>query len=251
MTIPDLNELAGLLAKATPGPWRGVPSDDYQIEAYAYPRSYTHSFKSDDTGSALAVFGNRPADFGEANRDLVVAAVNALPHLLSEIERLTAERDAARAYAVRLETEVEDLRAVPWPQWAIDCLKLVRDESGYDGYDDADGVDLPDELSELINELRHQADKNVAEARASRKLDEAERGAEHYRVKSTTLRADLAAAREALERLERANDEVARCTTRERYLTDLADIQPALLDLDDARTAARKALSTGNQEGGA
>lgn len=60
------------------------------------------------------------------------------------------------------------------------------------------------------------------------------------------------ALREALERLEAANDAVAAATTRERYLTDLADVQPALLELDDARSAARAALSasaTTQQEG--
>ncbi len=62
----------------------------------------------------------------------------------------------------------------------------------------------------------------------------------------TRLSADAARVGElerVLERLERANDEVARCTTRERYLTDLADVQPALLELDDARRAARAALT--------
>lgn len=121
-------DLAGLLAKATALPWRGMPSDDYQIEASAYPRSYTHSFKGDDTGSALAVFGNRPADFGEANRDLAVAAVNALPHLLSEIERLTAERDAARASLGAMQNTAITLRANLAA--AREALRNIADEAG-------------------------------------------------------------------------------------------------------------------------
>lgn len=81
-----------------------------------------------------------------------------------------------------LEGELEEARFQPWPQWAEDMKKQIREVSGYDGYDDAtDGVNLPDELSELINELTNQAEKNVAEARASRKLDELERAVEHYR----------------------------------------------------------------------
>jgi hypothetical protein len=55
-----------------------------------------------------------------------------------------------------------------------------------------------------------------------------------------TREAELVA---ALDRLERANDAVAAATTRERYLTDLADVQPALLELDDARNAARAVLN--------
>jgi hypothetical protein len=90
MADRDCSELRALLAKATEGPWRAVPADDYEIAAAAYPTSYPHRFPGDDTGSALAVFGNRPADFGEANRNLVVAAVNALPALLDEIEVLRA-----------------------------------------------------------------------------------------------------------------------------------------------------------------
>lgn len=106
---PDREKLRQLAERATKGPWRGVPSDDYQIEASAYPRSYTHRFKGDDTGSALAVFGNRPADFGEANRDLVVAAVNALPSLLDEIERMEAERDAAVTSMKRVQSAAKTI----------------------------------------------------------------------------------------------------------------------------------------------
>jgi hypothetical protein len=81
-----------------------------------------------------------------------------------------------------LESELEEALYQPWPKWAEDMKKQIRDVSGYDGYDDAtDGVNLPDELSELINELTEQADKNVAEALAARKLDELESSVEHYR----------------------------------------------------------------------
>lgn len=89
-----IQELRGLIAKATPGPWDGLPSDDYVIVADAYPDKYGGIFQSDDTGPYLAVFGNRPNDYGEANRDLVVAAINHLPALLDRLE--AAERDTAR-----------------------------------------------------------------------------------------------------------------------------------------------------------
>lgn len=48
--------------------------------------------------------------------------------------------------------------------------------------------------------------------------------------------------RAALERLEAANNAVAAATSPARYLTDLDKVQPALLELDEARAAARAAL---------
>jgi hypothetical protein len=51
-----------------------------------------------------------------------------------------------------LESEIEDLRAESWPDWANQVLKIVRAQSGYDGYDDADGVDIPGEVQELADE---------------------------------------------------------------------------------------------------
>lgn len=47
-----------------------------------------------------------------------------------------------------------------WPEWATTCLKLIREVSGYDGYDDAEGVDLPEELRELIHELSRSPGMN-------------------------------------------------------------------------------------------
>ena len=58
-----------------------------------------------------------------------------------------------------------------------------------------------------------------------------------------SYKAEVAALLAALEWLEQANDAVAAATTRERYLTDLADVQPALLELDDARSFARAAIA--------
>jgi hypothetical protein len=111
--------LKAMVERATALPWEGVSGDDYKIIAAAYPTTYRHRFPSDDTGSALAEFGNRPSDFGEANRDLVVAAVNALPALLASVEQLRAERDEARA-AWKDATEGWDL--------AVQQSKSARDE---------------------------------------------------------------------------------------------------------------------------
>lgn len=51
-----------------------------------------------------------------------------------------------------LAEKVESLERGPWPEWAEKCLKIIRKHSGYDGFDDAsEGVDLPEELSELLD----------------------------------------------------------------------------------------------------
>lgn len=107
-SIADLiDELSALLEKATPGPWRGVPADDYVIEADGYPHKYGGRFQEDDTGFYLAIFGNRPKDFGEANRDIAVAAVNALPALIRELiaahETIGRYREALRPFAEAME----------------------------------------------------------------------------------------------------------------------------------------------------
>lgn len=107
-----------------------------------------------------------------------------------------------------LEGQLEEALYQPWPKWAEDMKKQIRAVSGYDGYDDAsDGVNLPDELSELINELTEQADKNVAEARASRKLDELERSVEHYRLGMNEWIATAQTAQATLATVAAANDE--------------------------------------------
>lgn len=71
-----------------------------------------------------------------------------------------AELEAENA---SLHDKVNDLEHAPWPEWADTCLKLVRQHSGYDGYDDqSNGVDLPEELEEQLDEY----ERNVAELEA-------------------------------------------------------------------------------------
>jgi len=68
------------------------------------------------------------------------------------LERLrTAERERDE-----LSDKVSALKSAPWPEWAEQIKAAIRDASGYDGYDDAiDGVDLPAEVDDLINEFGH------------------------------------------------------------------------------------------------
>jgi hypothetical protein len=73
-------------SKHTPGPWEVSIGDDYGITAEAYPKEYSHSFKSDDLGYLLALVGNRAEDFGKANARLIAAA----PDLLAALEALSS-----------------------------------------------------------------------------------------------------------------------------------------------------------------
>lgn len=217
VVMTDLSELEALVGRATPGPWRATAMgghstvlteakpkrNDTRVPPYAYREEHCIAYPFVDENGRD--FRWDFVCFSHDDARLIAAAVTALPHLISTIRsqeaasvELRAENERVKGEALHLEAQVEELRNEPWPQWVTDCLKLIRDESGYDGYDDEDGVDLPEELSELINELRDQADKNVAEARASRKLDEAERTAEHYREQAKGYRDETAGIRAAL-----------------------------------------------------
>lgn len=96
--IPDIAELRRLLAEATPGPWHaGVR----KLFAGALGRE------------PLREIGSIGAD---ADRDLIVAAINALPALLDEVERLRADQtgDATSYYrclAIALGAKPEQMRS--------------------------------------------------------------------------------------------------------------------------------------------
>lgn len=50
-----------------------------------------------------------------------------------------------------------------WPDWATKCLKIIRDFSGADGFDDAtEGVDLPGELEEALEHAQAEYQEHVA-----------------------------------------------------------------------------------------
>jgi hypothetical protein len=79
-TAPDLDVLAGLMAEATPGPWEVGDRWVYTMPVY------------DDDNRLSNVLGMKFADpdremaeirRGQANTDLIVAAVNALPALIA------------------------------------------------------------------------------------------------------------------------------------------------------------------------
>ena len=75
----------------------------------------------------------------------------------TEVDELRQEVDS-------LQNEVDELKHEPWPDWTTAILNMVREKSGYDGYDDQDeGVDLVEEVRECIDEMTQQIDKAEAE----------------------------------------------------------------------------------------
>lgn len=68
--------------KHTPGPWRVVAADDYEVHSNATPTKYPHRDKRDDLGRFVAIIGNRAPDYGMADACLVAAA----PELLAALK---------------------------------------------------------------------------------------------------------------------------------------------------------------------
>ena len=95
--MSDTNELRRLLADATPGPWGvsyGYRGECWQVfETKPDGTPYLNAKSAFDDGSAGGEYGQRCTP---ATRDLIVAAVNALPAMLDEL-------DAARARIKSLE----------------------------------------------------------------------------------------------------------------------------------------------------
>ncbi len=70
----------------------------------------------------------------------------------ARVEELEAELDAKQA-------ELDEALHQPWPEWAKQVLKMTRDLSGYDGYDDQDGIDVAEEVREAYAELTSQIER--------------------------------------------------------------------------------------------
>jgi len=99
--MTDTQKLRELLAKATPGPW---------------------ALNDDDTISLASGEKTAWRQAHRANCALIVAAVNALPELLNEVERLRAEMDRMREALEKISE------------------RHVPDQPAADGSDEADYV---------------------------------------------------------------------------------------------------------------
>lgn len=98
MTI-DTEKLRALLAAGTPGPWRAVIEGDQPVVYYRGLIGLCANKNSDGYVSVVTEANARPVHDVKANAALIAAAVNALPELLNETERLRA--DLARVTAER------------------------------------------------------------------------------------------------------------------------------------------------------
>ena len=116
----NLSQLKELLGKATPGKWvtgKFLDKCRPQLEI----SSYEHMFWLAGVGSP-----NESPEVAQANANLIVAAVNALPDLLREREAL---REALTALLGRLESG-DLVRNTKWDgeaDWAIKQIPLLRD----------------------------------------------------------------------------------------------------------------------------
>lgn len=102
--------------------------------------------------------------------------------LREQNEQVDAINNQLRTQVDTLETKLNEALQQPWPEWATSIMKTVREHSGYDGYDDAEGVDLPEEVREHCEEMdaaveRERAERIKAQGEAkqlAKMLDEAD-----------------------------------------------------------------------------
>jgi signal transduction histidine kinase len=111
----------------------------------------------------------------QAKREnFTVVSTSALDSLKRMVEELQAKLQDAEREVDSLKDQIDEQNT--WPDWANRILKMVRERSGNDGYDDmSEGVDLPDEVDEALSELAAQAE------RANSKVEELEKDAARYR----------------------------------------------------------------------
>lgn len=88
----------------------------------------------------------------EGNALLEQEAIKALQSQAERIKELEEAEDDHQ-------TELADAARGPWAEWSIAIMKSVRDRSGYDGFDDKDGVDLPAEVEDHFQEMDRLIEK--------------------------------------------------------------------------------------------
>jgi len=102
---PDLSKLRELLEAGTSAPWSYRP-EEHDDWGFIRGPSRQYSFGIGNPVVAIARDGGSDSDHDEHRRNktdpyepngrLIVAAVNALPHLISRVRSAEAERDALR-----------------------------------------------------------------------------------------------------------------------------------------------------------
>jgi hypothetical protein len=134
--MTDTNELRKLLAAAMPVPWTVSHGEDsWEVvgtKPDAMPYFWARRTAFDD-GSAGGEYG---ASCTVATRDLIVAAVNALPALLDELDDARADLREAIVEVARFRAEVERLRADL--REAMELLRAHGQPPDWIGLGDAD-----------------------------------------------------------------------------------------------------------------
>lgn len=166
MTDADINQLRDLLRAATPGPWKNHTHEEDEGSDWATisatPVVARSGYKWTPT---VGVCDGGDSVENAKNATLIVAAVNALPGLLDEIERLK------RACSM-LNDEVSQTlgRALGYP-------KFCDDQKNFPGATDADGVCVGDHVAES---LAAEASKEIERLRAdAARLDHIEKHARY------------------------------------------------------------------------
>lgn len=137
MTQDLIDQLRGLLAKATPGPWdvwrESCPSKFDAIAELTEQVNMTEPFSGElfllnAGGKCPAATGCGPKS--EANADLITAAVNALPGLLDTIESQAREierlREALEPFALSISPEVPDDQLIDSVGWTARQHRAAR-----------------------------------------------------------------------------------------------------------------------------
>jgi len=167
--MDDLEELKKLAEAATLVPKEATFDETVNDLAWRMHHFLMNSGASYDG----RVFNNMKAFLRDAINEWIArsempAARSAIPALIERVEKAEAEVELLRKENGSLIDENSDLRCEPWPEWASAVLKVIRDHSGYDGYDDAiDGVDLPAELGECFSALESLAEEQKSRAEAA------------------------------------------------------------------------------------
>lgn len=123
MTALDIPHLRELLAKATPRPWRAMRDGNQYVNATYLPTaklvgaSRIEGPRRPWNPHAYIAYGFKPTEFEtvrfvDEDADLIAAAVNALPALLDEVERLRRVVESGKALVDSLVAEAELRRLV-------------------------------------------------------------------------------------------------------------------------------------------
>lgn len=168
-----------------------------------------------------------------------------------------ATNSLMRQAADLIEAQAAEIaRHEPWPEWATTILRVIRNRSGYDGQEDADdGIDLPGELEELLEEMDSEADRFKQDARAAFEVESYKKDVEHYRVKFEQEKDRASKAEAALAAMTAERDAaLAQAAAMREALEGLADVfehdcgvDPCALSMAPAEHylgLAREALST-------